>query len=304
VPESFCHIGEIDLCYETFGDPADPAMLLIMGLGTQMLGWDTEFCEQLAGRGFHVVRYDNRDIGHSTILDDLPAPTLGQIVRRDKRAAAYTLADLAADGVGLLDHLGIERAHLVGASMGGMIAQLIAARRPERVLSLASIMSNTGSRLSGQPAPSTYRLFLRPMARDRDAYVRQAAELFEHIGSRGFETDSAAFREMLGAMHDRGHSPGSASRQLAAILAAGNRTAELRHITAPTLVIHGTADRLIRPSGGRATARAIPGAHLLTIEGMGHDLPRGAWPQIIDAIVENAGRAREPVAAMARPGRS
>ena len=292
--ESFCRIGDVDLCYETFGDPADPTMLLIMGLGTQMLGWDTAFCEQLAACGFHVIRYDNRDIGHSTILDDFPAPTLGQIVRRDKGVVAYTLADMAADGVGLLDHLGIERAHLVGASMGGMIAQMIAARRPERVLSLVSIMSSTGSRLSGQPALSTYRLFLRPIARERDAYVRQAAELFEHIGSRGFDKDEDAFLEMLGAMHDRGHSPGSSSRQLAAILTAGNRTAELRHITAPTLVIHGTADRLIRPSGGRATARAIPGAHLLTIEGMGHDLPRGAWPQITDAIVENAARAAAP----------
>jgi pimeloyl-ACP methyl ester carboxylesterase len=299
VPESFCRVGDIDLCYETFGDRADPAMLLIMGLGTQMLGWDTEFCEQLAGRGFFVIRYDNRDIGHSTILDDFPAPTLGQLVRRDQRAAAYTLADLAGDAVALLDHLGIERAHLVGASMGGMIAQTIAARRPERVHSLVSIMSNTGSRWSGQPAPSTLRLFLRPVARERDEYVEQTAELFEHIGSRGFDKDDGAFREMLGAMHDRGHNPGSASRQLAAILTAGDRTAELRHITAPTLVIHGTADKLIRPSGGRATARAIPGARLLTIEGMGHDLPRGAWPQILDAIAENAARVPR-----AQPARS
>ena len=298
MPESFCRVGEIELCYETFGDPADPAMLLIMGLGTQMLGWQAEFCEQLAARGFHVVRYDNRDIGRSTILEDYPAPTLGQLIRRDKRAAAYTLADLAADGVGLLDHLGIERAHLVGASMGAMIAQLIAARRPERVLSLVSIMSNTGSRFSGQPAPSTYRLFLRPLARERKAYIEQAAELFDHIGSRGFEKDDTAFREQLGEMYDRGHNPGSASRQLAAILASGDRTNELRHITAPTLVIHGTDDRLIRPSGGRATARAIPGARLLVIKGMGHDLPRGAWPQLIDAIVENA--ARVPTAQPAR----
>ena len=298
MPESFCRVGEIELCYETFGDPADPAMLLIMGLGTQMLGWQAEFCEQLAARGFHVVRYDNRDIGRSTILEDYPAPTLGQLIRRDKRAAAYTLADLAADGVGLLDHLGIERAHLVGASMGAMIAQLIAARRPERVLSLVSIMSNTGSRFSGQPAPSTYRLFLRPLARERKAYIEQAAELFDHIGSRGFEKDDTAFRAQLGEMYDRGHNPGSASRQLAAILASGDRTNELRHITAPTLVIHGTDDRLIRPSGGRATARAIPGARLLVIKGMGHDLPRGAWPQLIDAIVENA--ARVPTAQPAR----
>jgi pimeloyl-ACP methyl ester carboxylesterase len=298
VPESFCRVGEIELCYETFGDPADPAMLLIMGLGTQMLGWQEEFCEQLAARGFHVIRYDNRDIGRSTILDDFPAPTLGQLIRRDKRAVAYTLAELAADGVGLLDHLGIERAHLVGASMGGMIAQTIAARRPERVLSLVSIMSNTGSRFSGQPALSTYRLFVRPLARERDAYIDQAAALFDHIGSRGFDKDDAAFREQLGAMYDRGHNPSSANRQLAAILASGDRSAELRHITAPTLVIHGTDDRLVRPSGGRATARAIPGARLLMIEGMGHDLPRGAWPQIIEAIVENA--ARVPTAQPAR----
>jgi pimeloyl-ACP methyl ester carboxylesterase len=301
--ESTCRVGEIDIAYETFGDPGDPAMLLIMGLGTQMVAYHDDFCAELAGRGYFVIRDDNRDIGRSTHLDGAPTPSLVQLARRDRRAAAYTLADMAADSVGVLDCLGIEKAHIVGTSMGGMIAQTIAARRPERVLLLVSIMSNTGSRRSGQPALSTYRLFLRPIARDRDAYVRQAAELFDHIGSRGFDKDPDAFREMLGAMHDRGHSPGSASRQLAAILAAGNRTAELRHITAPTLVIHGTADRLIRPSGGRATARAIPGAHLLTIEGMGHDLPRGAWPQIIDAIVENAARARAPEAT-AQPARS
>ena len=302
--ESFCRVGDIEICFETFGDPADSALLLVMGLGTQMLGWHEDFCTDLAGRGFHVIRYDNRDIGRSTILSSAPVPTLGQILRRDRRAASYSLAEMAADGVGLLDHLEIERAHLVGVSMGGMIAQTIAARRPERVLSLTSIMSSTGSRWRGQPALRTYRQFLRPVSTDRATYIAQTAALFNIIGSPGFERDDDDLRSLLGAMYDRGHDPGSVTRQLAAILASGDRTAELRHITAPTLVIHGTADRLIRPSGGRATARAIPGAHLLTIEGMGHDLPRGAWPQIIDAIVENAGRAREPVAAMARPGRS
>jgi pimeloyl-ACP methyl ester carboxylesterase len=292
--ESFCRIGDIELCYETFGNPADPALLLIMGLGTQMLGWDEEFCEDLAGRGFHVVRYDNRDIGRSTILDTYPAPTLGQLLRRDRQAAAYTLAEMAADGVGLLDHLGIERAHLVGASMGGMIAQTIAARRPDRVLSLTSIMSSTGSRISGQPALRTYRRFLRPVSRDRQRYIDQAADLFHWIGSPGFDRDEATFRDLLGRMYDRGHHPSATSRQLAAILASGNRTPELRGITAPTLVIHGTNDRLIAPSGGRATARAVPGARLLMIEGMGHDLPRGAWPQMLDAIVENAARAAAP----------
>jgi pimeloyl-ACP methyl ester carboxylesterase len=299
--ESFCRVGNIDLCYETFGDPADPAMLLVMGLGTQMLGWNEDFCARLADRGFHVIRFDNRDIGRSTRLSDFRSPTLVQLLRRDKRAAAYTLAEMAADSVGLLDHLGIERAHVVGASMGGMIAQTLAARRPERVLSLVSIMSNTGSRWNGQPAARVYAKFLREVPPGRAAYVDQAAELFAVIGSPGFDRDEAELREMLGAMYDRGHDPRASGRQLAAILASGDRTAELRTITAPTLVIHGTADRLVAPSGGRATSRAIPGARLMMIEGMGHDLPRGAWPQMIDAIVANASRARsaEPGAAVA-----
>jgi pimeloyl-ACP methyl ester carboxylesterase len=289
--ESFCRVGDIEICFETFGDPADPAVLLVMGLGTQMLGWHEDFCTDLAGRGFHVIRFDNRDIGRSTILSSAPVPTLGQIIRRDKRAASYTLAEMAADGAGLLDHLGIERAHLVGVSMGAMIAQTIAARRPERVLSLTSIMASTGSRWRGQPALKTYRQFLRPVSTDRAAYIAQTAALFDIIGSPGFDRTDEDLRSLLGAMYDRGHDPGSVTRQLAAILASGDRTAELRHITAPTLVIHGTADKLVAPSGGRATARAIPGARLLMIEGMGHDLPRGAWPQLIDAIVENTRRA-------------
>jgi len=292
--ESFCRVGDVEICFESFGDPADPAVLLIMGLGTQMLGWHEDFCTDLAGRGFHVIRYDNRDIGRSTIFHGVPAPTVGQLIRRDKRAAAYTLAEMAADGVGLLDHLGIERAHIAGVSMGGMIAQTIAARRPERVLSLTSIMSSTGSRWRGQPALRTYRTFLRPVSGDRATYIANTGALFDIIGSPGFEHDPDDLRDLLGAMYDRGHDPASVSRQLGAIVASGNRTAELGHITAPTLVIHGTADKLVAPSGGRATARAIPGARLLKIEGMGHDLPRGAWPQLIDAIVENAGRAGAP----------
>ena len=277
--ESFCRVdGGIEICFETFGATADPAVLLVMGLGTQMLGWHEDFCTDLAERGFCVIRYDNRDIGRSTILSDAPVPSLGQILRRDKRAASYTLAEMAADGVGLLDHLGIERAHLVGVSMGGMIAQTIAARRPERVLTLTSIMSSTGSRWRGQPALRTYRQFLRPVSTDRATYIAQTAALFDIIGSPGFEREDESLRELLGAMYDRGHDPGSVTRQLAAILASGDRTAELRRITAPTLVIHGTADKLVAPSGGRATARAIPGARLLKIEGMGHDLPRGRGP--------------------------
>jgi pimeloyl-ACP methyl ester carboxylesterase len=289
MPESFCRVGDVELCYETFGDPADPAMLLIMGLGTQMLGWADDLCAQLAARGFHVIRFDNRDIGRSTRMKGVRPPTLGQIVRRDRRAAGYLLADMAGDAVGLLDHLGIDRAHVVGASMGGMIAQTIAARHPERVLSLVSIMSNTGGRLRGQPALRTYPVFLRRSPADRDGYVEHIVRLFRVIGSPGF--DEAELREMLGRSYDRGYDPAGPGRQLAALLASGDRTAELRTITAPTLVIHGTKDRLVAPSGGRATARAIPGARLLMIQGMGHDLPRRFWPEVLDAITDNAARA-------------
>jgi pimeloyl-ACP methyl ester carboxylesterase len=289
MPESFCRVGDVELCYETFGDPADPAMLLIMGLGTQMLGWADDLCAQLAARGFHVIRFDNRDIGRSTRMKGVRPPTLGQIVRRDRRAAGYLLADMAGDAVGLLDHLGIDRAHVVGASMGGMIAQTIAARHPERVLSLVSIMSNTGGRLRGQPALRTYPVFLRRSPADRDGYVEHIVRLFRVIGSPGF--DEAELREMLGRSYDRGYDPAGPGRQLAALLGSGDRTAELRTITAPSLVIHGTKDRLVAPSGGRATARAIPGARLLMIQGMGHDLPRRFWPEVLDAITDNAARA-------------
>ena len=295
--ESFCRAGDVELCYETFGDPENPPLLLVMGLGTQMLGWNDDFCAALAARGFHVIRFDNRDIGRSTIFKGSPPPTTGQILRRDRRAAAYTLIDMAADAIGLLDHLGVGRAHVVGASMGGMIAQTIAIRHPERVLSLVSIMSNTGSRLSGQPSPRVYPLFLRPAPRGREAYVQQVTELFRRIGSPGFEHDWDYLRDMLGRSFDRGHDPGSSGRQLAAVLASGDRTKDLRRVTAPTLVIHGTDDKLVAPSGGRATARAIPGARLLLINGMGHDLPRGAWPPIIDAIANNAARAGAPAGA-------
>jgi pimeloyl-ACP methyl ester carboxylesterase len=298
--ESFCRVGDIELCYETFGDPDDPAMLLIMGLATQMLAWPDEFCEQLAGRGFFVIRFDNRDIGRSTKLSQFPPPTTGQLLRRDRRAAAYSLLDMAADGIGLLDHLGIERVHLVGASMGGMIAQQTAISFPERVLSLCSIMSNTGSLLSGQPAFALYSVLLRPSPRERSAAIEHAVRVFTEIGSPGFERDELELRDIVERSYDRGHDPHGPQRQLAAIIAGGNRTDGLRGLRLPTVVIHGTKDRLVKPSGGRAVARAIPGARLVEIEGMAHDLPRGAWPRIIDAIVENAARASEPAPTTAR----
>jgi pimeloyl-ACP methyl ester carboxylesterase len=298
MPEQFCTVNDdVTLCYETFGDPSDPAMLLVMGLSTQMIGWPDEFCEQLAGRGYHVVRFDNRDIGRSTQLKDLGVPTVKQLLLRDKSAARYTLEHMAADGIGLLDHLEIERAHVVGVSMGGMIAQTMAARHPERVLSLASIISNTGSRWSGQPSPRMYPLLLKKPPRDREGYVRHTVDVFTKIGSQGFPIDQDELRRTAERSFDRGLNPAGSTRQLAAIIASGDRTPLLRTITVPTVVIHGRKDRLVPTSGGRATAKAIPGARLVIIDGMGHDLPRGAWPQLLDEIERNAARAGEPATA-------
>jgi len=294
--EQFADLGDITLCYETFGDPDNPTLLLIMGLATQMIGWHEDFCAELAETGFHVVRFDNRDAGRSTHIKARP-PSLGELARRSKKAAHYTLEDMADDAVGLLDHLGVERAHVVGASMGGMIAQTVAIRHPGRVCSLVSIMSNTGGRISGQPAFAVYPILFKTAPTEREAFAEHVARTFDKIGSPGFERDLDEVRDMARLSYDRGRDPAAPGRQLAAIIASPSRAKDLRKITAPTLVIHGTADKLVRPSGGKATARRIPGARLLEVEGMGHDLPRGAWRQIIDAIVENARRASSGVAA-------
>jgi pimeloyl-ACP methyl ester carboxylesterase len=299
VDERFANIGEVELCYETFGEQGDPALLLIMGLGTQMIAWHDDFCRELVDRGFFVIRYDNRDVGRSTHLDSIPPPSLLQLGLRRIKRPPYTLADMADDTAGLLDHLEIEAAHVVGASMGGMIAQLLAARHPERVLSLVSIMSSTGSRWSGQPAMRVLPLLFGRPGAGKEAFVERIVKVFDAVGSPGFEGDEKWLREMAELSYDRGVSTAALERQLGAIIASGSRVADLRRIKAPTLVIHGTKDRLVRLSGGRATVRAIPGARLLTIDGMGHDLPRGAWPQIVNAIAANAVRAARPAAARA-----
>jgi pimeloyl-ACP methyl ester carboxylesterase len=291
MPEQFCRVSDdIELCYETFGDPADPTALLVMGLATQMLGWPDDFCRELADRGFHVVRFDNRDIGRSTHID-APAPSFGQVMLRPKKVASYRLGDMADDAAGLLRELDLAPAHVIGASMGGMIAQSLAARHPDLVLSLTSIMSTTGRRWVGQPAARIYPLLASRPAGGRDAMIERTLKVFGAIGSTGLPQDTDDLRDMAARSYDRDHDPNGPARQLAAIVASGDRTGEVKRIKAPTLVIHGTVDKMVAPSGGRATARAIPGAKLLKIEGMGHDLPRAAWPQILDAIATTAKRA-------------
>ncbi|HEX3433654.1 MAG TPA: alpha/beta hydrolase [Solirubrobacteraceae bacterium] len=289
--EQFCDLPNgITLCYETFGEPGDPTALLIMGLGTQMVAWHEDFCRELAAQGFYVVRFDNRDIGRSTHTEG-PPPTIRQLLLRSKRAARYTLADMAGDAAELLRILDLAPAHVIGASMGGMIAQTLAARHPESVSSLTSIMSNTGALTNGQPALRLYPFFLRRPALGMDEYIAHFTRLFAAIGSTGLPRDPEEVRQLAGISYERDHDIAGPGRQLAAIIASGDRTRELRRVVAPTLVVHGTADPLVHPSGGRATARAIKGARLLNIAGMGHDMPRAIWPQLIGAIVENAARA-------------
>jgi pimeloyl-ACP methyl ester carboxylesterase len=291
MPEEFCDVGRgVTLCYETFGDPDDVPLVLIMGLATQMIAWHEDFCEALAERGFYVVRFDNRDIGRSTHFDFRP-PSLGQMLRRRFGPEQYDLSDMAEDTANLITELGISPAHVVAVSMGGMIAQVLAAEHPDSVRSLVSIMSTTGSRRHGQPALSVYRYLLRPPPRDREGYIERSAAIFGLVGSTGFDRDEQYVRERAGRAYDRGYDVRAGGRQLGAIVATGDRTKLLGTITAPTLVIHGTVDKMIRPSGGRATAKAIPGARLMMIEGMGHDLPRGAWPQLLDTISEHARAA-------------
>jgi pimeloyl-ACP methyl ester carboxylesterase len=294
--EQITQTNGIEIAYETFGDPERPAMLLIMGLGVQMLGWPEEFCEQLADRGFHVIRFDNRDVGHSTKIENGPPPNLAAAMMGDASSASYTLDDMTDDAFGLLDQLGIEAAHLVGISMGGMIAQTMAIRRPERVLSLTSIMSTTGDQAVGQPDEKAIPALLTPAPADREGYLDYAVSMWRVIASPGFPFDEERIRSLAGASYDRSYHPAGFGRQLLAVIASGDRTKRLASVRVPTLVIHGKDDPLITVSGGEATAKAIPGAELMVIAGMGHDLPVGLWPQIIDALVENAARTTSAAA--------
>jgi pimeloyl-ACP methyl ester carboxylesterase len=281
----------VELCYQEMGDPAGEPLLLVMGLATQMLAWDEEFCGLLVERGFRVVRFDNRDIGRSTKHKAAGVPSRVDMFVGRRGTAPYLLRDMAADTFGLMDHLGIESAHLAGASMGGMIVQTAAIERPERVRSLTSIMSTTGSRRVGHPSFRTYGLLLGKPPREREAAIERVIKTFKVIGSPGFPFEEERVREIAGRSFDRGHSAAGVLRQLHAITASGDRTQRLRELDLPTLVIHGSRDILVNPSGGRATAKAIPGARLKMVDGMGHDLPRVLWPDFAEEIAATAAQA-------------
>jgi pimeloyl-ACP methyl ester carboxylesterase len=289
--ERFAQVGEVELCYEEFGSADAEPMLLVMGLATQMIGWHEEFCDDLAGRGYRVIRFDNRDVGRSSRLHSAGVPGRTAMML-GLGTPAYTLSDLAGDAARLLDHLGIEDAHVVGASMGGMIAQMLAIEHPRRVRSLASLMSGTGSRWSRMPRLRALGTLLRAAPNDREGFVEHTVRVFDVIGSPGFDRDEERLRDVAAMSFDRGRYPQGIARQMHAITASPNRERMLRRLRVPTVVIHGDKDPLVRFAAGKATARAIPGARLHVIERMGHDLPRAAWPRIIDAIIENAERAR------------
>jgi pimeloyl-ACP methyl ester carboxylesterase len=289
------HANGIDLEWEEFGSADDPPLLLIMGLGAQMIVWDEEFCELIAARGFRVIRFDNRDTGLSTKIEGGPPPDLLAAFTGDTSSASYTLDDMADDAAGLLDALGIAAAHVVGASMGGMIAQTLAIRHPHKVQTLTSIMSTTGALDVGQPEPSAVALLLTPPPVDRAGFIEHSIGTSRVLTSPGFPFDEEGARGRAARSYDRCFHPAGVGRQLLAILASGDRTPALRSLRVPTLVVHGDADPLVTPSGGRATAAAVPGARLLMIPGMGHDLPRGAWETIADAIVELETTTRESV---------
>jgi pimeloyl-ACP methyl ester carboxylesterase len=289
----------IELCYELLGAPEDPVVVLIAGLGRQLIGWDDAFCQFLVKDGFSVLRFDNRDAGLSTHLEEGPPFDLAAARRGGRDAVTYTLDDMADDTAGLLAALDIDHAHIVGTSMGGMIAQTLAIRHPARVHSLCSIMSTTGADDVGRPTPEALAVVMQRPATDRDAYVTTELANSVVIGSRGTLVDEAWRRRRFESFYDRGVDPAGTARQIMAMVASGDRTAALAGVTAPTLVIHGDVDPLVTISGGEATARAVPGAELLVIPNMGHEIPPAVQPVVVDAIAANARRAEQGSASRA-----
>ena len=278
----------IEICYDTFGQPANPALLLVMGLGGQMTAWEPDFCEALASAGFHVIRFDNRDTGLSTKMESAPPPDIGKAMTGDMSSASYTLWDMADDAVGLLDHLQLERAHIVGASMGGMIVQAIAIRHPHRVISMTSIMSTTGNPNVGQATPAAMTALMAPPATSRDEAIERGKQSARIVGSPGYPAGDEVVAARIARDFDRCFYPIGVARQMLAVMATGDRSEALNTVTAPTLVIHGEDDPLVTLSGGQATAAAIPGARLVTFPGMGHDLPASLRAKFVEVITGHA----------------
>ena len=294
-PPQIARTNGIDICYEIFGDANADPMLLIMGLGAQMIHWDDEFCVNLAARGFRVIRFDNRDTGKSSHLTGGKRLTPFELLKlrflKIPVDAPYRLIDMARDTVGLMDHLGIKSAHLVGASMGGMIAQEVAISFPHHVRSLTSIMSTTGNPRVPPPTREAAATLMAPPPRTKDEFIMRYGQTWKVLRAGHFPEEEALDPQRAERVFSRGLNPAGVGRQLRAVLASGSRKERLHRVTAPTLVIHGTVDPLVRPEGGQDTAASIPNSKLRMIDGMGHALPTRFWPEIIDAIAKHAQAA-------------
>jgi pimeloyl-ACP methyl ester carboxylesterase len=289
--------NHISIEYETVGNPSSPPILLIIGLGRQLVSWDEEFCRHLAEAGLYVIRYDNRDAGLSTKFDEAGVPDIMGMVSKmmsgQKVTPPYKIEDMAADAVGLLDALKIQKAHICGMSMGGMIAQSLAIHYPLRVLSLTSIYSTTGNPHLPQPKPEVMRLLLSPPPQEREPFIRFHLDLFRALTGPRFGFDEKWMRDTMAKAYDRACYPQGTGRQLAAIMTQSNRKGALQGVKVPTLVIHGDADPLVSVEAGKDLANTVPGAELIIVEGMGHDLPHGeAWNQIANHIIAHTTKAR------------
>ncbi len=293
--ERFAEANGIRIAYDTFGKPADPPLLLVMGLGMQMLAWDDLFCERLAIKGYWVIRFDNRDIGRSSILESAMTPGIWQMISAGlfhrPLSAPYRLKDMAADALGLMDAMDIRAAHVVGASMGGMIAQEMAIRYSSRLLTMTSIMSTTGdTRLQNASLKIRLQLLKRSPV-EKHAYEEHIVSLFKLLNGSYYPFDETRYRRLAADIFKRGLHPEGIARQLAAVIASGSRKEKLFEVITPALIIHGDADPLIPLAHGQATADAIPEAKLHIVHGMGHTMPEAAWPEIIDTIIRHAAAA-------------
>jgi pimeloyl-ACP methyl ester carboxylesterase len=290
--ETIVKVNGVELAYDTFGNPSDPPLLLVMGLGAQMIRWDEGFCKPLAAQGFWMIRFDNRDVGNSTKFEEAGVPNILALMQAAQQgetiSAPYTLSDMASDAVGLLDVLKVEKAHIVGASMGGMIVQMMAIEHPERVLTMTSIMSTTGEAGVSTPKPEALAVITSVPPSDRAECIEDAVKKQRILRGPKYPLDEEFVRQYAAQAFDRCFYPEGMTRQIAAILASGSRKKALKSVKVPTLVIHGDADPLVPVEGGKDTAASIPGAKLMIIEGMGHDIPAEVAPQIIAAITRLA----------------